>query len=79
MSDYGFSDSLASLDPAICFHSVPDDIERADTHSEDLSAFAQHWEDETSKKNKKGIVIQHRSWRLAEAFRSEEDRNFSPF
>jgi hypothetical protein len=45
------------------------------TFSDDIAALYEQ-ETETRADNKRrGIVIQHRSWRLADAFRSEDDHS----
>lgn len=53
----------------------PSDLYEA-SFSDDLEALHAQEVDITSEKNRKGIVIQHRSWPLAEAFRSDDDRPF---
>lgn len=47
--------------------------EPSSTISDELEALRQVHEEAVLKKNKEGIVIQHRAWDLGEAFRSEAD------
>lgn len=46
------------------------------TFSDDIEALHAQETDTTTEKNRQGIVIQHRSWPLVEAFRSDDDRPF---
>jgi hypothetical protein len=63
-------------DPALC-----DDWEEqlnllilpSSTNSDDFEALHLVQEESTARKNKEGVVIQHRAWPLGEAFRSETD------
>jgi chromosome transmission fidelity protein 18 len=43
------------------------------TYSDDLEALHLVQEETIARKNKEGVVIQHRAWPLAEVFRSEAD------
>ncbi|KAH7128575.1 chromosome transmission fidelity protein 18 [Dendryphion nanum] len=76
MSDY--SPQLpTSFDPAIYLHSdlqVLQDAPASVSHSDELEAIAQCIKEDVQKKTELGIVIQHRAWNTAEAFRSEEER-----
>lgn len=73
-SDY--PDIPSSFDPAIHLHSETDLVLNAPaspSHSDELEALRQCIESDKAQKTRQGIVIQHRAWRTAEAFRSEED------
>jgi chromosome transmission fidelity protein 18 len=59
----------ASFDPAIYLHSE----QQSDTFSDELQAQHLVTQEDKKRKTKAGIVIQYRSWKTAEAFRSEED------
>ena len=68
----------SSFDPAIHLHSeregspaLPDPP--LNTHSDDWEASELQKAELTAAKNNQRIVIQHRAWKLAEAFRSDED------
>lgn len=68
----------SSFDPAVFLHSEINDpplpiIPPSQSNSDDLEALQQLQEEATDAKNKQGIVIQHRAWKLAQVFRSEED------
>ncbi|KAI9711659.1 MAG: hypothetical protein M1812_007092 [Candelaria pacifica] len=70
-----------SFDPAIFLHSEIDNpslplIPPSHSHSDDLEALQQQQEEVVAAKTEQGIVIQHRAWKLNEAFRSEEDYQF---
>ncbi|KAF2427233.1 P-loop containing nucleoside triphosphate hydrolase protein [Tothia fuscella] len=67
----------SSFDPAIHLHSeCPEDNHlRATTFSDDINGLNAILEESTARKNREGIVIQHRRWRTLEVFRSE-DENF---
>lgn len=43
------------------------------TNSDDFEALHLVQEETTARKNKDGVVIQHRAWPLGETFRSEAD------
>jgi chromosome transmission fidelity protein 18 len=63
-----------SFDPAIHLHSQQsDDAFEAADYSADLVELNQHLADVREQKTREGIVIQHRAWKVADAFRSEED------
>ncbi|KAF1992282.1 hypothetical protein K402DRAFT_458710 [Aulographum hederae CBS 113979] len=68
-------DLPSSFDPAVYLHSDPAPPSDApDTFfSDDLEAFHSQQQAVLLQKNKERIVVQHRSWNLAEVFRSEED------
>ena len=63
----------SSFDPALLYsefeflHDAPPSL----SYSDDISALQQCITEDTAKKTEEGIVIQHRAWRLTEAFRSE--------
>lgn len=67
----------SSFDPAIHLHSEQDRHRDAplltSSHSDEFEALRQQLSESTAAKNKQGIVIQHRAWKVPEAFRSEED------
>lgn len=74
-SDY--PDIPSSFDPAIHLHTEADLVLNAPaspSHSDELEALQQCIESSKAQKTREGIVIQHRAWKTAEAFRSEEDR-----
>jgi chromosome transmission fidelity protein 18 len=63
-----------SFDPAIHLHSqLSDDAYAYEDLSTDLLELNQHLEFTRKEKNKAGIVVQHRAWKLSDVFRSEED------
>lgn len=69
----------SSFDPAIHLHSEANDTEgpvalTSCSHSDDLDAVHLQHQESVALKNKLGVVIQHRAWKIAEVFRSEEDR-----
>jgi hypothetical protein len=63
----------ASFDPALLCSELEFllDAPKSLSHSDDFEAFQQCIAEELSKKNTKGVVIQHRAWKLADVFRSE--------
>lgn len=67
----------SSFDPAIHLHSeAPEAINHqipSEAHDDQLEALAAQLRESTAAKNKAGIVIQHRAWKLPEVFRSEEE------
>ncbi|KAF2649694.1 chromosome transmission fidelity protein 18 [Lophiostoma macrostomum CBS 122681] len=76
MSDFP-SDLPTSFDPAIYLHSEPDLAYDAPapatlSYSDELEALQQCIVEDKAQKNAQGIVIQHRAWRLKEAFLSDE-------
>jgi chromosome transmission fidelity protein 18 len=63
----------SSFDPALLC-SEYDQIPNAPTalsHSDDLEALQACIAEDTSRKTKEGVVIQHRAWNLVDIFRSE--------
>jgi chromosome transmission fidelity protein 18 len=59
--------------PSFDLHS---EVNGADTYSDDIQALDILLAESTARKNREGVVIQHRAWRtFEEAFRSEEDHN----
>ena len=63
---------LSSFDPAVHLHSEGEAAVEAYGASDDIEALNLHAQDITTEKNQKGIVIQHRAWKLNETFRSED-------
>jgi chromosome transmission fidelity protein 18 len=65
----------SSFDPAIHLHSkFNDPVSPSNrTDSDDIEALILQNEESIAKKTSEGIVIQHRSWKLQDAFRSDED------
>lgn len=63
-----------SFDPAIDLHSEPD-LTHLPTlsDSDDFEALHILQEEAIASKIRQGIVIQHRAWKTADVFRSEED------
>jgi len=61
----------SSFDPAIHLHSeqgsAPDE-----SHSDDLEALNAQQLEIARELTRKGVVIQHRTWKLSEVFRSDE-------
>jgi len=45
----------------------------SNTNSDDLEALHLIQEESNARKNKEGVVIQHRAWKLGDTFRSEAD------
>jgi hypothetical protein len=45
------------------------------TFSDDIAALYEQEAETRADNKRRGIVIQHRSWRLADAFRSEDDHS----
>jgi chromosome transmission fidelity protein 18 len=72
-------DSASS--PSLPFTSDPGDWEDhlnpvvlpSSTNSDDFEALHAVHEETIARKNKEGVVIQHRAWSLGEAFRREVD------
>lgn len=62
---------LSSFDPAIHLHSEGEATVEAYGASDDIEALNLHARDITTEKTQQGIVIQHRAWKLNDAFRSE--------
>ncbi|KAL2352532.1 chromosome transmission fidelity protein 18 [Cryomyces antarcticus] len=71
------AEDFSSFDPAIHLHSELDRPSNAPfpvpSHSDDLEASHIQANETAIANNEKGIVIQHRAWRLPEAFRSDEE------
>ncbi|KAF2731314.1 hypothetical protein EJ04DRAFT_579205 [Polyplosphaeria fusca] len=67
----------SSFDPAIFLHSEPNPHQDATSlsFSDDLDALQKYTDETRAHNNKAGVVIQHRAWVIAEAFRSEEDHS----
>ena len=68
----------SSFDPALELHSEtnPSTLPTPDTsHSDELEAFNVQQRELVAAKTEEGVVIQHRSWRAAEAFRSDDILN----
>lgn len=66
-----------SFDPALLY-SEYDHLQNTPTtlsHSDDLAALQTCILEDKAKKNQKGVVIQHRAWNIAEAFRSEGEHS----
>jgi chromosome transmission fidelity protein 18 len=65
----------SSLDPALLYSEL--ELEGLQTalpsasFSDDLEALQQCVSEDRTKKNSEGIVIQHRTWNIADVFRSE--------
>jgi hypothetical protein len=65
-----------SFDPALFLHSEaepPIGTLTSFAHSDELDALQQCVVDNRTQQTQQGVVIQHRSWRTTEAFRSEDD------
>jgi chromosome transmission fidelity protein 18 len=65
-----------SSDPALNQYWEEEEEEQALLHttfSDDIEALQLVQEEENKRKTKAGIVIQHRSWKTAEVFRSEAE------
>lgn len=63
----------SSFDPAL-LHSELEFIHNTDlslSHSDELDAIQQCIAEDTAKKTRAGVVIQHRAWKVADVFRSE--------
>ncbi|OJD29326.1 chromosome transmission fidelity protein 18 [Diplodia corticola] len=66
-------DIPSSFDPAIFLHSdIPDPLPFS-SHTDELEALHEQAHETTAAKTRQGIVIQHRAWRVPDAFRSDED------
>ena len=69
-----------SSDPAVFLHSELGSIDPNPTailppyanDSDDLEALHIQQAEAAAEKNKQGVVIQHRAWKVADAFRSDE-------
>jgi len=75
MSCIPSSDILAEFDNQDI--SFPDQFDPS--FSDDLEALHAQQIDIAAKNNRQGIVIQHRSWPLTDAFRSDDDRTFGEY
>ena len=65
---------LPSFDPAIHLHSEPDLTHLpTPSDSDDFEALQILQEEAIASRTRQGIVIQHRAWKTADVFRSEED------
>lgn len=68
---------LSSFDPAL----LCSDFDRSQhtltplSHSDEIEALQVCIAEDRTKKNKKGIVIQHRAWNLGDIFRSEGEHS----
>ena len=75
----------SSIDPAVYLHSELNDTEDPKTllpscsNSDELEALHLQHQETVALKTKQGIVIQHRAWKTADAFRSEEDSLYGQF
>ena len=64
----------SSFDPAVYLHSESGDLQLpTPSNSDDLEALNDVHTEAIAKKNELGVVIQHRAWKVADVFRSEED------
>lgn len=63
----------SSFDPALLYSEFEflQDAPPSLSYSDDIDALQQCITENTAKKTKEGVVIQHRAWKLTEAFRSE--------
>lgn len=63
----------SSFDPALLFseYDQAQNVPNSPSHSDDLAALQACIAEDRTKKNKDGVVIQHRAWNLADIFRSE--------
>jgi chromosome transmission fidelity protein 18 len=68
----------SSFDPALlyseydCPHNAPNSTSRSD----DIEALQACIEEDKIKKSQRGVVIQHRAWKLVDIFRSEGEHSF---
>lgn len=70
----------SSFDPAIHFVSEPQEVECSQTeYSDDVEALNLVQEELRVDKAEKGLVIQHRAWKLRDVFRSEDGGWFSGY
>jgi chromosome transmission fidelity protein 18 len=75
MSDYS-TGIPSSFDPALLysdFDHLQPNAPPSTSFSDDFDALQQCITEEKAKKTHEGVVIQHRAWKLTEAFRSEGD------
>lgn len=62
----------SSFDPALHLHSeAPEDA--SCNFSDDINALNDLLAETTARKNREGIVVQHRAWKTSDVFRSEDD------
>lgn len=63
----------SSFDPALLCseYELLQDAPPSLSYSDDIDALQQCITEDTARKTKEGVVIQHRAWKLTEAFRSE--------
>lgn len=63
----------SSFDPALLNSELEfiHDTDPSLSHSDELEAIQQCIAEDTAKKNRAGVVIQHRAWKIADVFRSE--------
>lgn len=68
----------SSFDPALLFSEYDRPLNAPDpiSHSDDIEALQACIEEDKTKKNQQGVVIQHRAWNLADIFRSEGELSF---
>lgn len=68
----------SSFDPALLFseYDRPLNLPAPISHSDDIDALQACIEEDKTKKNQQGVVIQHRAWNLADIFRSEGELGF---
>lgn len=71
--------TASSFDPALHLHSEVNETAEGPvtlpscSYSDDLDALHLQHQETVALKNKLGLVIQHRAWKIADVFRSEED------
>lgn len=67
-----------SFDPALLCseYDLLENAPNSFSHSDDLEALQTCIAEDRAKKNKEGVVIQHRAWKLAEIFKSEGEHCF---
>ncbi|KAH9880513.1 hypothetical protein IAQ61_000805 [Plenodomus lingam] len=72
MSSYS-PDIPTSFDPALLHSELefPQDAPPSFSYSDQIEALQQCIVDDTTKKTREGIVIQHRAWKISDVFRSE--------
>ena len=67
-----------SFDPALLYseYDHPQNLPNSISHSDDLEALQACIAEDKVKKNKEGVVIQHRAWNLVDVFKSEGENCF---